>query len=142
METCEKAGDEQIVVLKFVSEYPTTVEEFNLRTVPDIEARFSTLVRLSDHTRGIAVPVAAVALGTVVVEKHLNKSLDSPDRVFSLEPQEFSSTVKAIREAEKPLERVRYKLTERQRSRELTRSLFVVKNVKRAKYSREKMSSQ
>ncbi len=134
LDACKKAGNEQIILLKCVSEYPTPAEEVNLRTIPDMEVRFNTLVGLSDHTQGISVPVAAVALGAVVVEKHfiLDRSLNSPDKTFSLEPQEFKAMVKAIREAEKSLGTVTYELTERQKkSRELARSLFAVKDVKK-----------
>ncbi|MHA1744154.1 MAG: pseudaminic acid synthase [Candidatus Heimdallarchaeota archaeon] len=134
LDACKRAGNEQIILLKCVSEYPTPAEEVNLRIIPDMEVRFNTLVGLSDHTQGISVPVAAVALGAVVVEKHfiLDKSLNSPDKVFSLEPQEFKTMVEAIREVEKSLGSVSYELTEKQKkSRKLARSLFVVRDVKK-----------
>jgi pseudaminic acid synthase len=88
---------------------------------------------LSDHTLEISVPVAAVALGAKVIEKHfiLSKDINTPDRDFSLTPEEFKEMVKAIREVEKALGKVSYELTEKmKRGREFSRSLFVVKDVK------------
>lgn len=131
---CRRSGNDQIVLLKCVSEYPTPLEDVNLRTIQDMRERFSVPVGLSDHTTGISVPVAAVALGAVMIEKHfiLDRKLGGPDSSFSLEPEEFSHMVKAVREVEKALGKVSYELTERQKkSREFARSLFVVKDVKK-----------
>ena len=71
----------------------------NLRTIPELQRRFGVPVGLSDHTMGIATPVAAVALGACLVEKHLtlSRSQKGPDSAFSLEPQEFKSMVEAVR---------------------------------------------
>jgi pseudaminic acid synthase len=90
-------------------------------------------VGLSDHTVGIAVPAAAVALGACIVEKHLtlSRSTPGPDSAFSLEPHEFKQMVDAIRVAEKALGQVKYGLTEaEQLNRRSRRSLFVVQDVK------------
>ena len=89
---------------------------------------------LCDHTLGISVPIAAVALGARVIEKHfiLSKDIDSPDREFSLTPEEFKEMAQAIRDVEKALGKVSYDLTEKmKRGREFARSLFVVKDVKK-----------
>jgi pseudaminic acid synthase len=77
----------------------------NLRTIPEMARRFGVPVGLSDHTMGIAVPVAAVALGACILEKHLtlSRSIPGPDSAFSLEPQEFKAMVDAVRTAEKAL---------------------------------------
>jgi pseudaminic acid synthase len=131
---CRRSGNNQIVLLKCVSEYPTPLEDVNLRTIPDMKERFGVLVGLSDHTMSISVPVAAVALGAVMIEKHftLDRDLGGPDSAFSLEPEEFAQMVRAVREVEKAMGKVSYDLTERQRKhREFARSLFVVKDVRK-----------
>jgi len=131
---CKRSGNNQIVLLKCVSEYPTPLEDVNLRTIPDMRERFGVLVGLSDHTTSISVPVAAVALGAVIIEKHftLDRGLGGPDCAFSLEPEEFAQMVRAVREVEKAMGRVSYELTERQkRSRQFARSLFVVRDIKK-----------
>jgi len=90
-------------------------------------------VGLSDHTLGIAVPVAAVALGACIVEKHftLSRDISGPDSAFSLEPQEFKAMVEAIRVAEKALGKASYEIGEKEAaSRVFRRSLFVVKDMK------------
>jgi N-acetylneuraminate synthase len=105
----------------------------NLRTIPDMAQRFGVPVGLSDHTLGIAVPVAAVTLGACIVEKHftLSRSTPGPDSAFSLEPQEFKQMVEAIRVAEKSLGKPNYELTKGEAaSRAFRRSLFVVEDVK------------
>ena len=94
---------------------------------------FGTVVGLSDHTLGISVPIAAVALGARIIEKHfiLDRNLGGPDAAFSLEPQEFKAMVTAVREVEKALGKVTYELSEKvQKNRIFSRSLFVVKDVK------------
>ena len=131
---CRRVGNDQIVLLKCVSAYPAPLEDVNLRTIPNMAETFGCIVGLSDHTLGISVPVAAVALGARVIEKHfiLSKDIDSPDREFSLTPEEFGQMVKAIREVEKALGRVSYELTEKmKKGREFARSLFVVKDMKK-----------
>ena len=128
------AGGTQLALLKCTSVYPAAPEEMNLRTIPDLAKRFGVPVGLSDHTLGIAAPVAAVALGACMVEKHLALSRQSPgpDSAFSLEPQEFRQMVEAVREAEKALGRVSYEPTKGEvASRVFRRSLFVVENIKK-----------
>jgi pseudaminic acid synthase len=103
-----------------------------LRTIPHLAEAFHVPVGLSDHTLGIAVPVAAVALGACIVEKHftLSRDIPGPDSAFSLEPHEFKAMVEAIRAAENALGEVRYEATEREAaSRVFRRSLFVVRDV-------------
>ena len=110
------AGAKEIALLKCTSAYPAAPAEMNLRTIPHLAAAFGVPVGLSDHTLGIAVPVAAVALGACIVEKHLtlSRSLPGPDTAFSLEPGEFKEMVAAIRLAEQALGEVRYELTEQE----------------------------
>lgn len=131
--TAREAGAEQIALLKCTSTYPAPPKEINLFTIPHLAQAFGVPAGLSDHTLGIAVPIAAVALGACIVEKHLTLSRDipSPDSAFSLEPHEFRAMVEAIRVAEKALGEVRYRVTEREAaSRVFRRSLFVVQDVK------------
>ena len=127
------AGATQIALLKCTSAYPARAEDMNLRTIPELAQRFQVPAGLSDHTMGVAVPVAAVALGASVIEKHLtlSRSTPGPDSAFSLEPGEFKAMVDAVRIAEKALGDVHFGLTEKEdASRRFRRSLFVVKEVK------------
>lgn len=128
-----EAGGNQIALLKCTSAYPAPAEEMNLRTIPHLAEAFNLPVGLSDHTLGIAVPVAAVALGACIVEKHftLSRSISGPDSAFSLEPDEFKAMAEAIRVTEKALGQIHYGVSEREaNSRIFRRSLFVVKDVK------------
>jgi len=128
-----EAGAKQIALLKCTSAYPAPVEEMNLRTIPEMRRRFEVPVGLSDHTMGIAVPVAAVALGACIIEKHLtvSRSNPGPDSAFSLEPHEFKAMSDAVRTAEKALGEIRFGLGEKEKaSRFFRRSLFVVAEVK------------
>jgi pseudaminic acid synthase len=122
-----------VIILKCTTEYPTPLEDVNIRTIPNMMETFNKVVGLSDHSLGISVPIAAVSLGAGMVEKHfiLSRDLGGPDAAFSLDPQEFSSMVKSIREVEKALGKVCYDLSEKTlKSREFCRSLFVVKDMK------------
>lgn len=136
-----EAGCRQLALLKCTSAYPARPEEMNLRTIPDLAARFGVPAGLSDHTLGIAVPVAGVALGACIVEKHftLSRSVPGPDSAFSLEPQEFKQMVEAIRTVEKAMGEVSYELTASEAaSRVFRRSLFVVEDVKAGEAFTEK----
>jgi pseudaminic acid synthase len=127
------AGSKEIALLKCTSAYPAPPEEMNLRTIPDLAETFGVVSGLSDHTTGIAVPVAAVSLGASIIEKHftLSRAKGGPDSAFSLEPDEFGAMVEAVRVAEKALGAVHYGLTkEEEKSRVFRRSLFVVKDMK------------
>jgi pseudaminic acid synthase len=137
--TARQAGANQIALLKCTSSYPAPAEEMNLRTIPELSRRFRVPVGLSDHTlsdhsMGIAVPVAAVALGACIIEKHLTltRSAPGPDSAFSLEPHEFKAMLEAVRVAEKALGGVHFGVGANEaRSRAHRRSLFVVQDVKR-----------
>ncbi len=133
VDTFRAAGGRELVLLKCTSAYPAPPDELNLRTIPDLAARFQLPVGLSDHTLGLATPVAAVALGACLIEKHLtlSRSLPGPDSAFSLEPAEFASMARAVREAESALGGINYGLTEKEKgSRVFRRSLFVVRDVR------------
>jgi pseudaminic acid synthase len=127
------AGAMQIVLLKCTSAYPAPPDEVDLRTIPNMADAFGVPVGLSDHTLGIAVPVAAVALGAVIIEKHftLRRADGGPDSGFSLEPQEFFEMVSQVRIAEQALGEVNYTPSAREApSRSLRRSLFVVEETR------------
>src|SRR3984885_9995279 len=128
------AGATEIALLKCTSAYPAPPEEANLRTIPELARRFDCPAGLSDHTMGIAAPIAAVALGACIVEKHLtlSRATPGPDSGFSLEPHEFKTMVEAVRTAEKGLGEGHFSLSDKQEAlRVFRRSLFVVENVKR-----------
>jgi len=131
--TARGAGATEIALLKCTSAYPAPPSEVNLRTVPHMAAAFGVPVGLSDHTLGIAVPVAAVALGAVIVEKHLTlrRADGGPDSGFSLEPVEFAEMVAQIRVTEQALGSISYAPTAHEAGgRSLRRSLFVVEDVR------------
>ncbi len=96
----QKEGLTEIVLLYCVSSYPAKTEEMNLRAMETLKHAFKLPVGLSDHTLGVTVPVAAIALGACVIEKHftLDKSLPGPDHRASLEPDELKAMIKAIRD--------------------------------------------
>lgn len=96
---------EQVTVLHCNTEYPTPMQDVNLRAMLEIGGTFGVKVGYSDHTEGIEVPVAAVALGATVIEKHftLDKTMEGPDHRASLEPDELRTMVKAIRNIEQAL---------------------------------------
>lgn len=133
LQVCKEEGNEQVVLLKCTSAYPSPYEEMNLKVIPNMAQVFDCITGLSDHSMGTAAAVASVALGAKMVEKHLTLSREDggPDGAFSMEPDEFKKMVDEIRIVEKALGKVTYELTEKQkRSREDGRSLFVVKNMK------------
>jgi len=96
---------EQITVLHCNTQYPTPFEDVNLNAMKTISDTFDVKIGYSDHTLGIEVPIAAVALGAVVIEKHftLNRNMDGPDHKASLEPDELITMIKSIRNIEKAL---------------------------------------
>ena len=133
LKVCKEEGNEQVILLKCTSQYPSPYESMNLRVIPNMAEVFDCTTGLSDHSMGCTVAVASVALGAKMVEKHLTLSRadGGPDAEFSMEPAEFKQMVDEIRIVEKALGKVTYELTEQQvRSREDGRSLFVVKDVK------------
>lgn len=128
------AGLTQIALLRCSSAYPAPAEEMNLRSIPDLQQRFGLPVGLSDHTPGISVAIAAVALGACIIEKHLTLSRadGGPDAAFSLEPQEFKTLVDSVRSAEKSLGQVQYGATSHEiKTLAYRRSLFVVRDIKK-----------
>jgi N,N'-diacetyllegionaminate synthase len=107
IDVLEQAGTPRakLTVLQCTTEYPTPMNEVNLRAMQSIQAAFGVAVGYSDHTRGIEVAIAAVAMGATVIEKHftLDRRLPGPDHQASLEPAELSAMVAAIRNIEAAL---------------------------------------
>ncbi len=133
IDTCRAVGNNDIILLKTSSQYPAKIEDANLAMIPDMEKRFNVISGLSDHTMGELVPIVAATLGAKVIEKHfiLNKSVGGPDASFSLDEKEFKDMVDAVRSSEKSLGKINYALSEKaKKSREFSRSLYVVKAIK------------
>jgi pseudaminic acid synthase len=130
---CRRVGNDEVTLLKCTSAYPARAEEANLATIPDMAARFGVRVGLSDHTMGSAVPIAAVALGARVIEKHfiLDRAIGGPDASFSMTPDEFRQMAEGVRIAEAALGQVSYDIADRNRpSRAFVRSLFIAADAK------------
>jgi pseudaminic acid synthase len=134
VDACRRVGNDKIALLKCTSSYPAPIGEANLRTIPNMQQTFNTVVGLSDHTMGSNVSIASIALGAKIIEKHftLRRADGGADSKFSMEPEEFRVMVDGIREVEKALGDVTYDLTYKQlKSREHSRSLFITKDVKK-----------
>jgi len=130
--TAREAGCSQLVLLKCTSNYPSSPENTNLRTIPHLRQLFNTEVGLSDHTMGIGAAVAAIALGASVVEKHftLARADGGVDSAFSLEPTELASLVTETNRAWQALGQVRYGPTEaEQKSLVFRRSIYVAEDI-------------
>lgn len=133
LKVCEEEGNEEIMLLKCVSAYPTPYEEINLNMIPTLAKTYGCLVGLSDHSMGHAVPVGSIPLGVKMIEKHLTlkRSDGGPDGAFSMEPREFKEMVDSVRILEKALGKSEYELTQKQKAEHSgSRSLFVVKDIK------------
>lgn len=133
MAAARDAGARQIVLLHCTSGYPTPPEEANLRTIPHLAERLGVPVGLSDHTLGIGVALAAVALGACLIEKHvtLRRADGGPDAGFSLEPDELKSLIENVRLAHVALGSITF---ERRASEAgnaaFRRSLYIVRDMK------------
>ncbi len=134
LKTIRDEGNDQVILLKCCSAYPTPYEDINLRTINNYKETYDLIAGLSDHTMGTAVSGAAVAMGAKVIEKHmtLRRSDGGPDAGFSMEPEEFKEMVDNIRIIEKAMGKVTYELSEKAtREREHSRSLFIAKDMKK-----------
>jgi pseudaminic acid synthase len=132
VETARKAGAGGVALLKCTSSYPAPTSEMNLRTIADLSRRFDVPVGLSDHSLGLVAPVAAVAQGACLIEKHLclSRSNAGPDSSFSLEPSEFAQMASAVRETQAALGEVKYGASDHERaSLVFRRSLYAVKDI-------------
>ncbi len=125
-------GCQSICLLHCVSGYPAPAEDANLATIGDMRRRFGVQIGLSDHTTGISVPVAAVAMGATVIEKHvtMRRSDGGPDSAFSLEPGEFRDMAEGVRTAWRARGRVDYSRKPSEiGNAQFRRSLYVVEDV-------------
>lgn len=132
VDVLKKNGCKELVLLKCTSTYPASAENSNLKTIPHMRDLFNCEIGLSDHTMGIGVPVAAVAVGTTVIEKHfcLSRAEGGVDSAFSLEPQELKSLVIETERAWQALGNINYGiLPAEQKSLNYKRSLYVIKDI-------------
>ena len=145
LRTCKEEKNDNVILLKCISSYPAPYENMNLNVIPNMQQTFDCVCGLSDHSMGTEIPVAAVALGARVIEKHftLSRQDGGEDSLFSMEPQEFKEMVKQIRNVEKALGKVTYELNQSQlESRIYSRSLFVVKDIKQGeKFTEDNVKS-
>jgi N-acetylneuraminate synthase len=128
-----EAGCNDFVLLKCTSTYPATPENTNILTIPHIRELFGVQVGLSDHTMGIGVAVAAVALGATMIEKHftLRRAEGGVDSAFSLEPDEMRSMVVETKRAWQALGSISYGPTDAEKpSMKFRRSLYIAKDMK------------
>lgn len=141
IETCKKAGNNNIALLKCTSSYPAPIDEANMVMVKDFAERYGVISGLSDHTMGSTVPMVATCFGAKIIEKHfiLDRSIGGPDASFSMNEKEFSQMVKSIRETEAAIGKVDYHLTEKQiKGKDFSRSLYIVEDIKKGEVFTEK----
>lgn len=139
LDVCKKEVKD-ITLLQCTSSYPAPLNEANLSLMPKMQKDFGVKVGLSDHTLGITAPIVAASLGAKVIEKHfiLDKRLGGPDSAFSIEPQEFSTMAKAVREVEELLGVESYELSQKSKEgRVFMRSLFVVEDIAKGERIKE-----
>ena len=132
VDAARSCGNEQIVLLHCVSGYPAPAADANLRTITNLADAFDVVTGLSDHTLGVSVPVAAIAQGACLIEKHftLDRADGGPDAAFSLEPAELNELASGTRTAWEALGTVNYRVKEsEQPNLVFRRSLYVVKGV-------------
>lgn len=132
--TAKSEGNDQIILLKCTSSYPSTPADANISTIPHLRDMFGLQVGLSDHTLGIGVPCAAAALGATVVEKHftLRRADGGVDASFSLEPEEFTALVEETERAWASLGKVVYGGTSLEKaSLKFRRSLYISQDIKK-----------
>ncbi|MFA5878093.1 MAG: pseudaminic acid synthase [Candidatus Staskawiczbacteria bacterium] len=129
----KKNGAKDIALLHCVSAYPTKPKDMNLATIPDIKKKFKVVPGLSDHSLGISIAIASVAVGACVIEKHftLKRGDGGLDSSFSIEPKELKQLVQSVREVENSIGGIRYGLLKNEKGNIAgLRSLFVIKNIK------------
>lgn len=131
--TLKSNGCRDLTLLKCTSTYPSSPEDSNLLTIPDMAKRFNCNIGLSDHTMGIGVSLAAIALGVNVIEKHfcLSRTDGGVDSAFSLEPQELKMLVTEAKKAYLSLGKINYEILENEKSaRIFKRSIYASQDIK------------
>lgn len=131
-DACLSVGNNDVIFLKCTSAYPTPISEVNLSQIRTLQERFKCLIGLSDHTLGHVVPMGAVALGAVVIEKHfiLDRNMGGADAKFSMEPHEFENMVKSVRQMELAIGKPEIVLSPNVAENKLfARSLYAVKDI-------------
>jgi pseudaminic acid synthase len=131
---CRKMGNNQIALLQCTSSYPAPLNTANLILVKALAEKFNVITGLSDHTMGTLAPLVAVSLGAKIIEKHfiIDRNIGGPDASFSLNEEEFTEMVKSVREAEIALGKPVFKNDANSiKGREFSRSLYIVKDVKK-----------
>lgn len=130
LQVCREEGNNDITLLKCISDYPASIEKANLQTISDMRKKYHMKVGVSDHFMTNTIPMVAVVRGAIVVEKHfiLDRSLGGIDSAFSLNPEEFASMVQTIREVETSLGEVDCSVSEKDKNRR--RSLYVAEDIK------------
>ncbi|EMG11618.1 pseudaminic acid synthase [Leptospira interrogans serovar Grippotyphosa str. LT2186] len=132
VDTVRATGNNQLILLECTSTYPATPDNTNILTIPHMRELFQCEIGLSDHTLGIGVAVASVALGATVIEKHftLSRAEGGVDSAFSMEPVEMKSLVTETERAWQSLGKITYGPTEKERaSMVFRRSLYVVEDI-------------
>lgn len=142
--TLRASGSDEIALLHCISAYPSPAEAMHLGAISELRAAYGPIVGLSDHSLGHEAVIASVALGAVIVEKHLTLSREhpGPDSTFSLEPDEFAAMVQAVRRTETAIRGGLERPPLESASRAFRRSLFVVRDVRRGEpFSTENLRS-
>ncbi|HEV8082823.1 MAG TPA: pseudaminic acid synthase [Chitinophagaceae bacterium] len=141
VKTLRENGCRELILLKCTSTYPSTPENTNLLTIPHLSKLFGCHAGLSDHTLGIGVAVASVALGAVVIEKHftLSREEGGVDAAFSMEPHEFKLLVEETGRAFKSLGQIKYGILEdEKKSAMFKRSIYIVEDMNAGDFFTEK----
>lgn len=135
VDTIEAAGNEDYLLMQCVTNYPAPFDEAHIRVVETLKQAYGKLVGYSDHTPGHTVPLGAVTLGAKVIEKHFtdNKKQEGPDHAFAMDPDDFSTMVREIRNLEKALGSGRKKIYKTESVTQILqrRSLYSVKPIKK-----------
>jgi len=134
IKTLRRNFQNKIILLKCTSAYPAPTEELNLTTMQDYKKRFKLITGFSDHTKGSSAALTAVALGAKVIEKHivLNKKIKTVDSFFSSDPQDFKKMVLGIREVEKAIGKISYKISKSSiKNLPGRKSIYAVKKIKK-----------
>ncbi|WP_298222718.1 pseudaminic acid synthase [Flavobacterium sp.] len=141
LDACHRMGNHDVALLKCTSSYPAPIDEANMCMVKDLAERYNVISGLSDHTLGSTVPIVATVFGAKIIEKHyiIDRAIGGPDATFSMNEEEFTAMVKAVREAEKAIGVVDYHLTEKQaKGKDFSRSLYIAEDVKAGEMLTEK----